>query len=114
MAYTSSLGDQEVSDPQRGWAEAVIDRIDFRGDETVLDAGCGSGDVTRGLALAAVAAAVPSSSSSPAAAAISSIPSCPSPTSTSPAPSASASWKAWRPRLMENQYPYSGPAFWSR
>ena len=41
---------QEVSDPQRGWAEAVIERIDFRGDETVLDAGCGSGDVTRGLA----------------------------------------------------------------
>ncbi len=40
----------EVSDPQRGWADAVLARIPFRGDEVVLDAGCGSGDVTRALA----------------------------------------------------------------
>ena len=36
-----------VSDPQVGWARAVLDRLPLRGDETVLDAGCGSGRVTR-------------------------------------------------------------------
>jgi trans-aconitate 2-methyltransferase len=36
-----------VSDPQVGWARSVLDRLPLRGDETVLDAGCGSGRVTR-------------------------------------------------------------------
>jgi trans-aconitate 2-methyltransferase len=35
-----------VSDPQVRMAEAVLERLPLRGDETVLDAGCGSGRVT--------------------------------------------------------------------
>lgn len=36
-----------VSDPQVEMARPVLDRLALRGDETVLDAGCGSGRVTR-------------------------------------------------------------------
>jgi len=35
-----------VSTPQQRWAEAVVARLPLRGDETVLDAGCGTGRVT--------------------------------------------------------------------
>jgi len=36
-----------VADPQEAWAREIIARMDLRGDELVLDAGCGSGRVTR-------------------------------------------------------------------
>jgi trans-aconitate 2-methyltransferase len=38
-----------VSSPQRQWSRAVLDRLDLNGGETVLDAGCGSGEVTAEL-----------------------------------------------------------------
>jgi trans-aconitate 2-methyltransferase len=38
-----------IGTPMRGWAQQVIDDLALRGDETVLDAGCGSGSVTLDL-----------------------------------------------------------------
>jgi trans-aconitate 2-methyltransferase len=35
-----------VSVPHEEWARSVLDRLPLQGDETVLDAGCGSGRVT--------------------------------------------------------------------
>lgn len=39
-----------VADPMTRWGSAVLDRLSVNGDETVLDAGCGSGRVTEQLA----------------------------------------------------------------
>jgi trans-aconitate 2-methyltransferase len=38
-----------ISDPMTRWGSDVLARLDLRGDETVLDAGCGSGRVTEML-----------------------------------------------------------------
>jgi trans-aconitate methyltransferase len=38
-----------ISDPQLGWGIEVLERLELRGDEHVLDAGCGSGRVTERL-----------------------------------------------------------------
>jgi trans-aconitate 2-methyltransferase len=35
-----------VSAPHQDWADAILDRLALRGDESVLDAGCGSGRAT--------------------------------------------------------------------
>jgi trans-aconitate 2-methyltransferase len=39
-----------VSDPQFRWGLQVLERVALRGDETVLDAGCGTGRLTEELA----------------------------------------------------------------
>lgn len=36
-----------LSGPQFSWGRRVVDRLGLAGHETVLDAGCGSGRVTR-------------------------------------------------------------------
>jgi len=38
-----------ISAPQQEWGREVLERLPLRGDETVLDAGCGSGRVTEML-----------------------------------------------------------------
>lgn len=39
-----------ISAPQQAWAAEQLDRLQLRGDEVVLDAGCGSGKITAALA----------------------------------------------------------------
>ncbi|HEU0250548.1 MAG TPA: class I SAM-dependent methyltransferase [Solirubrobacteraceae bacterium] len=38
-----------ISGPQHAWGKEVLERLPLRGDETVMDAGCGSGRVTEML-----------------------------------------------------------------
>jgi trans-aconitate methyltransferase len=39
----------QISAPQVSWGKKVLSRISLRGDETILDAGCGTGRLTRDL-----------------------------------------------------------------
>jgi trans-aconitate methyltransferase len=39
----------KVSGPQTGWGQKVLDRLEVRGDERAIDAGCGSGRLTGAL-----------------------------------------------------------------
>jgi trans-aconitate 2-methyltransferase len=39
-----------IADPQLRWGAAVLDRLEFDGEGTVMDAGCGSGRVTELIA----------------------------------------------------------------
>jgi trans-aconitate 2-methyltransferase len=39
-----------LADPQEEWGREVLARLSLEGDEAVLDAGCGSGRLTRVLA----------------------------------------------------------------
>jgi trans-aconitate 2-methyltransferase len=39
-----------ISDPQFSWGMEVLERLELRGDEAVIDAGCGSGRVAEKLA----------------------------------------------------------------
>ncbi len=45
-AYWDAEVYDRIGTPMRRWARQVIDDLELRGDETVLDAGCGSGSVT--------------------------------------------------------------------
>jgi trans-aconitate 2-methyltransferase len=40
---------EEISDPQLMWGMEALERLEVKGDETVVDAGCGTGRVTEAL-----------------------------------------------------------------
>src|SRR6476646_10785138 len=52
-SVTNTFWDSDVytriGKPMRRWAQQVIEDLQLQGDETVLDAGCGSGAVTLDL-----------------------------------------------------------------
>lgn len=49
MREWNSTAYHRLSGPQVGWGKKVLSRLSLRGDETVLDAGCGTGRLTADL-----------------------------------------------------------------
>lgn len=47
MADWNADAYHRISTPQQAWGRRVLDGMSWRGDETVLDAGCGTGHLTR-------------------------------------------------------------------
>jgi trans-aconitate 2-methyltransferase len=45
--YWDAQSYHRVADPQFEWGKRLLDRLQLRGHETVIDAGCGSGRLTR-------------------------------------------------------------------
>ena len=50
MADWNARHYHQISAPQQAWGKRVLERIAFRGDESVLDLGCGTGRLTALLA----------------------------------------------------------------
>ena len=48
--YWDAAAYNELADHQEGWGRSVLERLELSGDEVVLDAGCGSGRVTKLIA----------------------------------------------------------------
>jgi ubiquinone/menaquinone biosynthesis C-methylase UbiE len=49
MREWDPLAYDRLSQPQQSWGKKVLSRVRLRGDESVLDAGCGTGKLTREL-----------------------------------------------------------------
>jgi trans-aconitate 2-methyltransferase len=49
MADWDAKAYERISDPQFGWGLRVLERLPLRGDETVVDQGCGAGRLTEVL-----------------------------------------------------------------
>ena len=50
MADWDGAGYEQISDLQRHLAERTLSGLQFRGDERLLDVGCGDGFITRSIA----------------------------------------------------------------
>lgn len=46
MTEWNAIAYHKVSGPQTSWGQKVLNRLDLRGDERAIDAGCGSGKLT--------------------------------------------------------------------